>query len=111
MTCDTCAYATEHGSWPPTFRATHCRGCHRSWIGGTECHCTLCHLHFGGVGAFKAHRTFDTCATLEEIAEQTTERGVRRWAITVRKHGQTVIRHDPRSADGIPRKALVWTPK
>lgn len=44
--CLTCAYADEHGSWPPDHRGTHCRDCHRSWTSKREAHCARCCGHF-----------------------------------------------------------------
>lgn len=31
-------------------------GCGRRWVGVRECHCTVCHRHFGSVTSFDAHR-------------------------------------------------------
>lgn len=36
---------------------TSCLVCGRGWTGHTQCHCSGCHEHFGGVVGFDAHRT------------------------------------------------------
>lgn len=54
--CDICAYAAEHGSWPPSHRGTHCHDCHRSWTSLKEAHCTVCHEHFSTDGHAQSHR-------------------------------------------------------
>lgn len=59
--CDICAYALEHGSWPPDHRGTHCYGCHRSWTSLSQSHCAECHRHFGSDAAGDAHRRRDQC--------------------------------------------------
>ena len=53
--CEICEYASEHGSWPTDHRGTHCKGCHRSWTGLAQSHCTVCHRHFGSDAAGDAH--------------------------------------------------------
>lgn len=32
------------------------KGCGRQWKGANQCHCRVCHHHFGTVNAFDAHR-------------------------------------------------------
>lgn len=62
--CDICAYAREHGSWPPDHVGTHCGfdgGCHRSWRSLAQSHCLQCHRHFGSNAAGDAHRLRDEC--------------------------------------------------
>jgi hypothetical protein len=53
--CPICAYAADHGSWPPDHVGTHCRDCHRSWRGLKEAHCAACHEHFSSPAAFDRH--------------------------------------------------------
>lgn len=59
--CEPCRHEAEHGWWG--IKGTHCRRCHRTWIGYTECHCASCCLHFGSVAAFDAHFRRDECGT------------------------------------------------
>lgn len=33
-----------------------CSGCVATWTGTSPCHCASCHLTFGGIGLFDAHR-------------------------------------------------------
>lgn len=32
-----------------------CKGCHRSWTGHSQCHCSVCHAHFSGYNAADMH--------------------------------------------------------
>lgn len=81
MTCSTCDYAREHGSWPIDHRGTHCgldpRGndCHRSWTGVAQSHCSECHRHFGSDSAGDAHRAKGPCRDPEGFPRYETLAG------------------------------------
>jgi hypothetical protein len=89
--CPICEHATEHGAWPhDVLRAgrTHCRGCHRTWLGKTRAgHCGKCHRHFSSQGGFKAHQTINRERGTVECADPATinkpmvadENGIWRW--------------------------------
>ena len=40
---------------------TTCRDCGKQWSAFNACHCTECHSHFSGIGAFDAHLWTDGC--------------------------------------------------
>lgn len=48
--CRVCMHAGIFSWNGPPLRelnaTSHCRGCHRSWRGVKEAHCTVCHEHF-----------------------------------------------------------------
>jgi hypothetical protein len=62
LACSVCEYAAEHHSWPASLRGTHCKGCHRTWSGKKEAHCTACHAHFSTPSNFDAHLSPRGCA-------------------------------------------------
>lgn len=53
--CPICAYAHEHGSWPPDHAGRHCRDCHRSWTSTAWAHCTTCHATFTADSVAEKH--------------------------------------------------------
>lgn len=72
MSCDICAYAREHGSWPQHMlnkNQTHCDGCHRSWGGYSRAHCAVCHELFTSDGLATRHRRGDSCLTRSEMLQ------------------------------------------
>jgi hypothetical protein len=45
-----------------TRRLPHgCRGCDNRWSGLARCHCSVCHLTFGGLAPFDAHQINGKC--------------------------------------------------
>lgn len=75
MTCSICTYATQHGSWPPSHRGTHCDGCHRSWAGLREAHCVECHAHFSADSIADKHRKGYVCLTADEMRQTVSKAG------------------------------------
>lgn len=53
--CTVCDHARIHG-WDGLKHGTHCRGCHRTWTGLKELHCTRCHQHFASEAGADAHQ-------------------------------------------------------
>lgn len=107
--CDICSYADIHGSWPPDHRGTHCAdtaeatgmnpGCHRSWSGRSEAHCTVCHQHFTSDRVAELHVSYctrDRTGTAERLRLAARRDGSPIFATTTRKDGEAWIRHDPR---------------
>jgi hypothetical protein len=41
----------------PYWKSPHCRDCHRDWRGLSECHCVVCHRHFGSIAGADDHVT------------------------------------------------------
>lgn len=54
VSCEVCRHDLEHG-WFGLKSGTHCRGCHRTWTGLKEAHCTACHELFGSVSTSDLH--------------------------------------------------------
>jgi len=75
VTCQICVHATEHGSWPPDHRGTHCLDCCRSWSGFREAHCVDCHQHFSSDILADKHRIGYECLTVEEMLETVSQNG------------------------------------
>lgn len=44
--------------------------CGASWTGGKTCHCATCHLTFGSVHGFDAHRRQFRCLTETELRDK-----------------------------------------
>ncbi len=99
--CGVCVYASEHGSWPTDHRGTHCKDCHRSWVGKAESHCTVCHRHFGSEAAGDAHRpgriSKDNCEDPTGFTRFETPRGPI-WGGTDPEHMMAMVdaRQKPR---------------
>lgn len=53
------------GTADPATLPHTCR-CKKRWSGGRTAHCGVCHITFGGVAGFDAHRRNGTCRTPEE---------------------------------------------
>ena len=65
--CHECQCAKRYGR----AGAGMCR-CGASWQGERPCHCASCHLTFGSIYGFDAHRTAATnsCLTVSELRER-----------------------------------------
>lgn len=92
MTCTPCENAETLGWWGPDHKGTHCRGCHRSWTGLGEGHCTVCHLHFGPGGqAWDVHFDGDRHRSLAELTGLRSEAGEPRFKVVVKPSGPVVV--------------------
>lgn len=89
--CRICAHAEKHGSWPPDHRGTHCEGCHRSWTGFREAHCTVCHLHFSSDGVAERHREGYRCLSLSDLTAMRRETGPPVFDLRRRASGLVVV--------------------
>ena len=75
---------------------TACGQCGRRWSGRAECHCTVCHLHFGGVAAFDYHRLGDACKPLDVLLAPPAN-VARRFKVVQRSLGVVVVQDTART--------------
>lgn len=99
MGCPLCEHARKRGSWPVSHIGTHCDGCHRSWNGAAECHCSECHHHFSSVSVFDLHiphcRTGDVTGTAERLRASRRKNGNPVFGVSPRRNGNVWVTWSP----------------
>lgn len=53
-----------------------CGGCDNVWSGLRRCHCAACHVSFGGLISFDAHRKYNKCLKPESLGLTDNGKGV-----------------------------------
>lgn len=53
-----------------------CARCAARWTGLTPCHCSSCHLTFGGVRGFDRHRKAGSCLDPASLGLELSDTGI-----------------------------------
>lgn len=53
-----------------------CSGCSSEWSGVNRCHCSKCHITWGGLTSFDQHRKGKKCQTPQSLGLTDNGRGV-----------------------------------
>ncbi len=103
VSCDICAHAAEHGSWPQDLLSqggTHCRDCHRSWVSKVEAHCVVCHCHFSTDSTAELHEPLcSPTTTVQDLLGGRRSGGNPIFALRERSWGPVLVRWSPADAE------------
>lgn len=53
-----------------------CSKCPAEWTGDNRCHCSVCHITWGGLSSFDKHRRGKSCLTPESLSLADNGKGV-----------------------------------
>jgi hypothetical protein len=105
--CAVCAHAELHGWWGSDHHGTHCRRCHRSWIGRAEAHCPMCCRHFGSDRAAQVHKRSSRDGERVWCVDPATifdRHGQPRLKLTVRASGKVWVQTRPEPFPALSRR-------